>query len=121
LISQLDIKTSGPGQVVSALSGGNQQKVVMGRALSGDPRVLVLITPTAGIDVRSKESLLAVVDEGARSGRAILMVTDDLEDLRSCDRVVVMFRGGIVAEYPSGWADHQLVAAIEGLGSRSDA
>jgi len=120
LIAQLDIKTSGPGQSVSALSGGNQQKVVMGRALAGDPRVLVLIAPTAGIDVRSKETLLEEVDAGARAGRAVLMVTDDLDDLRSCDRIVVMFRGGIVAEFPSGWADHELVSAMEGVGRHHD-
>ncbi len=92
----------------------------MGRALAGDPLVLVLIAPTAGIDVRSKESLLKEVDAGARAGRAVLMVTDDLDDLRGCDRVVVMFRGGIVAEFPSGWADNELVSAMEGLGSHHD-
>ena len=63
---ELAIKTPGPELPVAALSGGNQQKVVMGRALASDPRLLVLITPTAGVDVRSKETLLDVVERGAR-------------------------------------------------------
>ena len=63
LIDALAIKTPGPALPVAGLSGGNQQKVVMARALANDPRVLVLIGPTAGVDVRSKETLLSVVDE----------------------------------------------------------
>ena len=115
-IGRLDIKTAGPEQPVNALSGGNQQKVVMGRALSNNPRVLVLIDPTAGVDVRSKESLLGAVDQGAREGRAVVIITDDVDDLRRCDRVVVMFRGRAVAEMSSGWAEGDLVSAIEGIG-----
>ncbi len=116
LIARLDIKTTGPEQPVSALSGGNQQKVVMGRALSNDPQVLVLIDPTAGVDVRSKESLLAAVDRGARDGRAVVMVTDEIDDLRDCDRVLVMYRGELVRELPAGWAEAELIQAIEGIG-----
>jgi simple sugar transport system ATP-binding protein len=116
LIGRLDIKTDGPQQPAAALSGGNQQKVVMGRALSNDPRVLVLIDPTAGVDVRSKESLLGAVDQSAHAGRAVVMVTDDVDDLRRCDRVVVMFRGEIVREMTAGWQEGDLVAAIEGFG-----
>ena len=67
MIEQLAIKTPGPDLPVAGLSGGNQQKVVMARALADDPRVLVLINPTAGVDVRSKESLLGKVEEIARS------------------------------------------------------
>ena len=83
----------GPDQLVSALSGGNQQKVVMGRALANDPSVLVLMDPTAGVDVKSKEALLAVVERMRREGKAILVVSGELEDLRTCDRVLVMRHG----------------------------
>lgn len=116
LVDRLDIKTAGLEQSVAALSGGNQQKVVMGRALASDPKVLVLIHPTAGVDVRSKELLLEAIYEGAREGRAIVIITDDVDDLRCCDRVVVMFRGKAVREMPAGWAEAELVAAIEGIG-----
>ena len=115
LIERLDIKTGGRDQAAATLSGGNQQKVVMGRALSSEPRALVLIDPTAGVDVRSKESLLAAVDQSARDGRAVVMVTDDVDDLRRCDRVVVMFRGEAVREMAAGWLESDLIAAIEGI------
>ena len=115
LIERLTVKTPGPELPVSALSGGNQQKVVFGRALASDPGVLVLISPTAGVDVRSKETLLKVVDDASRRGTGVLIVSDELDDLRGCDRVLVMFRGRIVSELPSGWRDNDLVAAMEGM------
>ncbi len=89
----------------------------MARALSNNPIVLVLIDPTAGVDVRSKESLLGVVTEEASAGRAVLMMTDDLADLRCCDRVLVMFRGEVVRELAAGWEEGEIVSAIEGIGT----
>jgi simple sugar transport system ATP-binding protein len=115
LIGDLAIVTSGPGLEVSALSGGNQQKVVMGRALANDPRLLVLIQPTAGVDVRSKETLLGVVDEVRGRGAAVLVASDELDDLRTCDRVLVMFQGRVVREFAAGWHDHDVIAAMEGI------
>ncbi|NUP21476.1 MAG: sugar ABC transporter ATP-binding protein [Streptomyces sp.] len=115
LIERLDIHTEGPDQLVSDLSGGNAQKVVMARALASDPRLLVLINPTAGVDVKSKESLLARVDSAREDGIAVLVVSDELDDLRRCDRVLVLFHGRVVAEHPAGWRDHELIASIEGV------
>ncbi|MDG4833467.1 sugar ABC transporter ATP-binding protein [Solwaraspora sp. WMMD1047] len=114
-IAALTIKAAGPGVPVAELSGGNQQKVVMGRALASDPKVLVLITPTAGVDVRSKQTLLGVVEEVRRRGTAVLVVSDELDDLRICDRVLVMFQGRVVDEMTHGWRDNDLVAAMEGV------
>ncbi|MET9452990.1 sugar ABC transporter ATP-binding protein [Streptomyces cinerochromogenes] len=115
LIDRLDIHTEGPGQLVSDLSGGNAQKVVMARALACDPRLLVLVNPTAGVDVKSKESLLARMDSAREDGTAVLVVSDELDDLRRCDRVLVLFHGRVVAEHPAGWHDHELIASIEGV------
>ncbi|MFF3905758.1 sugar ABC transporter ATP-binding protein [Streptomyces sp. NPDC001848] len=115
LIHRLDIHAEGPDQPVSDLSGGNAQKVVMARALASDPRLLVLINPTAGVDVKSKESLLSRVDNAREDGTAVLVVSDELDDLRRCDRVLVLFHGRIVAEHPAGWHDHELIASIEGV------
>jgi simple sugar transport system ATP-binding protein len=115
MIENLAIKTPGPDLPVSGLSGGNQQKVVMGRALAGDPRLLVLINPTAGVDVRSKEFLLGKIDETARSGTGVLIASDELDDLRICDRILVMFQGRVTTEITRGWHDHDLVAAMEGV------
>ena len=114
-IHALGIVTEGPEQLVSSLSGGNQQKVVMGRALANTPSVLVLMDPTAGIDVKSKEALLGAVEKMRQDGKAILVVSGELEDLRTCDRVLIMRHGGIVAEHKAGWSDNALVASIEGI------
>jgi simple sugar transport system ATP-binding protein len=115
MIENLVIKTPSPHLAVSGLSGGNQQKVVMARALADDPRLLVLINPTAGVDVRSKEFLLDKVQETARSGAGVLVASDELDDLRVCDRVLVMFQGRVTTEAGRGWHDHELVAAMEGM------
>ncbi|MFE5791354.1 sugar ABC transporter ATP-binding protein [Streptomyces sp. NPDC056503] len=115
MIEKLAVKTPGPDLPVSALSGGNQQKVVMARALADDPRLLVLINPTAGVDVRSKEFLLGKVEETAESGTGVLIASDELDDLRLCDRVLVMFQGRVTTEIARGWHDHDLVAAMEGV------
>jgi simple sugar transport system ATP-binding protein len=114
-IENLTIKAYGPDQPVSALSGGNQQKVVMARALASDPKVLVLLQPTAGVDVRAKETLLGAAAAAARRGAGVLMVSDELDDLRPCDRVIVLFKGELVTEMPRGWHDHDLIAAMEGI------
>ena len=114
-IEQLDIVTRHPAQRVVELSGGNQQKVVMGRALADEPRVLVLMSPTAGVDVKSKRTLMDAAAESASGGAGVLVVTDDLDDLRYCHRVVVMFRGEVVAEVRGTWDDETLVAAMEGV------
>lgn len=120
MISSLDIKTSGPAQPVSDLSGGNQQKVVIARALAREPRVLVAVRPTAGVDVKSKDALLGVVRGVADRGDAAVIVSDELDDLRVCDRVIALFHGRVIAEFGSGWTDRDLVSAMEGLPAGSD-
>ncbi|MCY0931708.1 sugar ABC transporter ATP-binding protein [Streptomyces sp. H27-H1] len=115
MIRDLDIKAPGAATPVSALSGGNQQKVVVARALATDPHVLVAIRPTNGVDVKSKEFLLGRIRQVADGGKAALIVSDELDDLKVCDRVVVMFHGRVVAQFDQGWKDEDLVAAIEGV------
>ncbi|MFI5907620.1 sugar ABC transporter ATP-binding protein [Dactylosporangium sp. NPDC051541] len=114
-IRRYDIRTESPDAPVASLSGGNAQKVVLARALAAEPKVLVLINPTAGVDVRSKESLLGAVRAAADAGTGVLMVSDELDDLRHCDRVLVMFHGRVTAELPAGWSDTDVVAAVEGI------
>lgn len=116
LVEQLDIVTSGLHQRVGQLSGGNQQKVVVGRALARNPAVMVVITPTVGVDVASKEALLNVIDAARQDGTAVLLVSDDLEDLRICTRLLVMVKGKLVKEYAQrAWNRHELISAVEGL------
>jgi simple sugar transport system ATP-binding protein len=116
-IADYGIVASGPEQPADALSGGNQQKVVLARALASDPAVLVLINPTAGVDVKSKEALLRQVERVRAEGRAVLIVSDELDDLRPCDRVLVLRAGSLVAEHQAGWSVGDLVADIEGVGA----
>ena len=116
LVEQLGIVASSLDQQVGQLSGGNQQKVVVGRALARQPTVLVAVTPTVGVDVAAKESLLNVIDAARAGGTAVLLVSDDLEDLRICTRLLVMVKGKLVKEYRQPpWDRHELIAAIEGL------
>ncbi|MEV1327988.1 sugar ABC transporter ATP-binding protein [Micromonospora costi] len=116
MIQTYDIKTDGPHQPVSDLSGGNAQKVVLARALANEPTALVMVSPTAGVDVRSKASLLGAVTDAAARGTGVLVVSDELDDLRSCDRVLVMFHGQVIRDVPRGWTDADLVSAVEGVG-----
>ncbi|MFE9428830.1 sugar ABC transporter ATP-binding protein [Kitasatospora sp. NPDC006697] len=120
MIAGLDIKTPGPQVPVSDLSGGNQQKVVIARALATEPHVLVAIRPTNGVDIKSKESLLGTIRQVADSGKAAVIVSDELDDLRVCDRVLAMFHGRVVAEFAHGWSDEQLVTAMEGMTATND-
>ena len=115
MIDDLGIVAPGPDLVTSALSGGNQQKVVMGRALVSAPRVLVLMAPTAGVDVKSKTALMEQAVVASRRDAAVLVVTDDLDDLRYCHRVLVMFRGELAAEVVDTWDDATVVAEMEGV------
>ncbi|RCG32329.1 sugar ABC transporter ATP-binding protein [Sphaerisporangium album] len=115
MIESLTIKTTGPSQPVGDLSGGNAQKVVMARALADDPKALVVINPTAGVDVRAKQALLGAVEDAADRGAGAVLVSDELDDLRICDRVLVMFHGRVVKEVPRGWTDADLVAVMEGV------
>ncbi|MFI6597870.1 sugar ABC transporter ATP-binding protein [Nonomuraea sp. NPDC050536] len=115
LIKDLDIKTEGPDQPVGDLSGGNAQKVVFARALVDDPSALVVINPTAGVDVKAKQALLGAVEDAVERGAGAVVVSDELDDLRICDRVLVMFHGRVVKDVPRGWTDHELVAVMEGI------
>jgi simple sugar transport system ATP-binding protein len=108
------IKASGPHQPVEELSGGNQQKVVLARALASDPDVVVLINPTAGVDVAATESIYRSLAELREAGRAVVIVSTNDADLAICERIVVMFKGRIHAELEAGWAERTLVAAIQG-------
>ena len=118
LTRRLQIVASGPDQPVAELSGGNQQKVAVGRALASDPSLLVVVSPTVGVDVASKEVLLGVIGAAREQGTAVLLVSDDLEELRICTRVLVVHRGAIVKELSEPpWDRHELIAAAEGLES----
>jgi simple sugar transport system ATP-binding protein len=117
LARRLSIVSAGLGQLASELSGGNQQKVTVARALARKPRLIVAITPTRGVDVASKSLLLAelarVTDE---TGAGLLLASDELDDLVICDRVIVLVRGERFTEFSEPPFDREaLIAASEGM------
>jgi simple sugar transport system ATP-binding protein len=116
LIRRLQVVASSGAQPVGELSGGNQQKVVVGRALSSNPSLLVIISPTVGVDVAAKAALLRIVEDARVAGAAVLLVSDDLEELRIATRLIVMVRGRIVREFRERpWDEAEPIAAAEGL------
>jgi ribose transport system ATP-binding protein len=116
-IDALRIRTAGPGQPVGELSGGNQQKVVIGRWLarrvSSDVRVLLFDEPTRGIDVGAKFDIYALMGALSREGRALVVVSSDLRELMLiCDRIGVMSAGKMTAIFTRGeWTQDALLGA----------
>lgn len=99
MTEQLAIKTPGPDQIVRFLSGGNQQKVVIGKWLSLSPRLLLLDEPTRGIDVGAKHEIYVLMEKLAQQGLAILFVSSELEEiLGMSDRALVMHEGRLAGE-----------------------
>lgn len=114
LADEWSIVAWGPDQPVEELSGGNQQKVVLARAFSSDPDVLVLMNPTAGVDVAAKESIYGTVGDLARRGRAVLIVSSDDADFSLCNTVLVMFQGKLHRRLQAPIDQNELAAAIQG-------
>jgi ribose transport system ATP-binding protein len=99
MIQKLSIKTPSGEQVARFLSGGNQQKVVIGKWLSLGPRVLLLDEPTRGIDIGAKEEIYRLVESLAAQGMAILFVSSEMEEILGLsDRVLVMHDGELSGE-----------------------
>jgi rhamnose transport system ATP-binding protein len=114
-IKRLAIKAPGPATPVSALSGGNQQKVVLARQLVERPGILVLEEPTQGVDIGAKEEIHSQIRALADQGTAVLVVSSDLlEVLELADRVLVVRAGGIVAEFGRGASQADVLAAAAG-------
>jgi len=117
LTAKLSLVSSGPGQPVGELSGGNQQKVTVARTLAHDPSLIVAVTPTRGVDIASKELLLDSLADAARSsGAGVLLCSDELSDLEICDRVIVLVRGEVFTEFTEPPFDRdELIIATEGI------
>ena len=125
-IERLRVKTASRDHAVSTLSGGNQQKVVIGKWLATNPDILILDEPTAGIDIGSKSEIIRLVRELAAAGKGIIMISSELSELlTACDRILVMADGRIhqdlsreALDDPSVPADdlaHRLQAAEQRL------
>jgi general nucleoside transport system ATP-binding protein len=111
LINRYDVRTSGPHVPAWQLSGGNLQKVVLGREFSGEPAVLVAASPTRGLDVSGIETVHSYLRDAAARGVGVLLISEDLDEILAlADRIAVMYEGAIVGE-----RDARL-ATVEDLG-----
>jgi general nucleoside transport system ATP-binding protein len=120
LLTEFDVRGGGARTPAGSLSGGNQQKVIIAREVSRDPAVLVASQPTRGLDVGAIEYVHRRLVTERDEGRAILLVSLELEEVLSLsDRILVIYEGRIVAEFPSGASREALGGAM--LGARPEA
>ena len=97
--SHLQIKMGNNADLITSLSGGNQQKVVLAKWLSANPKVLILDNPTQGVDVGAKEEIYDIIQELANRGMAVVVLSNEAQEIiRVCDRALVMYHGTIRAE-----------------------
>lgn len=116
-IQKIDIRPSDPEKTVGLMSGGNQQKVVIGKWLMRDLKILIVDEPTAGIDVGAKNEIYSILQELAKQGVVIIVVSSDLQELlRISDRILVMRKGRIVKEFADETVTQaDILAAASGL------
>ena len=118
-MSELDVRPSDPDAKYGLLSGGNQQKVILGKCLNVPPSVLLLENPTAGVDVGVREVIYQLIGERARRGLGVLVCSTDLEDVTStCHRVIVI-RGGEAVAVVDGDCDEQRLMSLAAHGVES--
>ncbi|WP_221200577.1 ATP-binding cassette domain-containing protein [Buttiauxella sp. A111] len=111
IITQLGVRPSNPENLVASLSGGNQQKIVIGKWLATRPRLLLLDEPTNGVDVGAKFEIHNLIAELKQQGMGILMVSSELpEALGVADRIIVLSKGRIAGELPRGATEEQVMS-----------
>jgi simple sugar transport system ATP-binding protein len=122
LITEFDIRGGAAETPAGSLSGGNQQKVILAREINRDPRVLIAAQPTRGLDVGAIEFVHRRLVEERDQGRAILLVSLELDEILSLsDRILVMFEGAIVGEFPPTATQEELGLAMTGGGQKERA
>jgi len=113
LMERFDIRAPGPRTLLRQLSGGNIQKVLLARELSSEPRVLVAASPTRGLDVGATQYVRGVLAETAQRGVAVVMVSEDLDEiLELSDRIAVFYEGRIVGILPAAGADREQIGLM---------
>jgi simple sugar transport system ATP-binding protein len=121
IIEQYDVRTPGVDVLASSLSGGNQQKLIVGREMSGTPKVLIASHPTRGVDVGAQAAIWEHIRGARRLGLAVLLISADLDELIGLsDSIKVILRGRFVADVdPSHVTPEELGAAMTGAGEAS--
>ena len=122
LLKDFDVRGGGPNTRAAALSGGNQQKVVIAREVARDPSVLVAAQPTRGLDVGAIEYVHRRLVEARDEGKAVLLVSLELDEILSLsDRILVIYEGSLVAEYGPDVTEEELGIAMTGGGRSQEA
>jgi simple sugar transport system ATP-binding protein len=118
IIEEYDVRTPGPDVLARALSGGNQQKLIVGREMSGEPILLIAAHPTRGVDVGAQAAIWDQIKRARREGLAVLLISADLDELIGLsDRIEVILRGKLVGEFdPGEVTPQQLGSAMTGAG-----
>jgi erythritol transport system ATP-binding protein len=117
MIKDLSVKVSSPQQPITALSGGNQQKVVVGKGLLTEPKVFIMDEPTRGIDVGAKSDMFEIMNMLARQGYGVLFASSELKEvLAMADRILVMSKGKITGEMLSKEATEEALVAASAVG-----
>ncbi len=112
-IERFTVKAQSPRIKIEALSGGNQQKVILARWLRHQPRLILLDEPTQGIDVGAREDIFRLLLDAACEGAGIVLVSSEFEELaRLCDRVIVLREGRVVREHQGGVSGHELLESV---------
>jgi ribose transport system ATP-binding protein len=117
ILKTYDVRAAHADQPIGTLSGGNQQKALLGRWLGREPEVILLDEPTRGVDVGAKAQIHAVIDRLAAAGKGVLLISSDLTELIGMsDRILVMNRGQISAELSGEKkTEHNVILAASGL------
>jgi erythritol transport system ATP-binding protein len=114
-ISDVRVKTAGQDALITSLSGGNQQKVVIGKILLTEPKVMLLDEPTRGIDVGAKGEIFALLFREAKKGLAVLYVTSEVgEAITASHRLIVMSKGRLIREFDPRTASRDEIMAASG-------
>jgi simple sugar transport system ATP-binding protein len=122
LIREFDVRGGGPNTRAGALSGGNQQKVVAAREVARDPKVLIAAQPTRGLDVGAIEFLHRRLIEERDEGRAILLISLELDEVISLsDRILVMYEGRVVGEHGPDATEEEIGLEMLGAGKETTA
>jgi erythritol transport system ATP-binding protein len=117
LIREMSLKSAGTAVLVSSLSGGNQQKVVIGKSLLTEPKILLMDEPTRGIDVAAKGEVFSIMNKLAGKGLGILFVTSEIMELRSIsDRILVMSKGILTGNFPRKDASEEAIVEASAVG-----
>ena len=115
-VKELSIKISSVNQPIGTLSGGNQQKVIIGRWLQKNPQIYIFDEPTRGLDIGAKADILKMIHELSQQGAAVLVIMSDIEEIMSvCHRYLVLHNGKVTAELPYTATQEELMAASVGV------